>query len=270
MSSIIKGERIRNQSVINLSERFKAIHIEYEKAEIEDEAFKVVDDSAIVTREDDALDHQETVENHLQQENTQDEILQEARQMANQIIAEAKQHAEEILSGALAKAESIKEETRAKQTQLLYETQEKTQSLLEGAHQEAEMIKRQAYEEKEELIRSSENELTEVLQKLLGHIISEELFDNTKWLQCLVHKMLQECPTKEEIIVYVSPETYDKLSEDVKANIVASGDKVRLEAKNNVSNTACIVETKQGNIVYDVMEGMERVVSEIKILDKLS
>ena len=91
MSSIIKGERIRNQSIINLSERFKAIHIEYEKAEIEDEAFKAVDDSAILIREDEVSDKEETVENHLQQENTQDEILREAREMANQIIAEAKQ-----------------------------------------------------------------------------------------------------------------------------------------------------------------------------------
>ncbi|WP_054738610.1 FliH/SctL family protein [Cellulosilyticum ruminicola] len=274
MSSIIKGERIRNQSIINLSERFKAIHIEYEKAEIEDEAFERINHTTIGVAQNEVLativDNTETVATHLLQQNVPDEIIEEAQQMAAQILADAKQRAEEILSEALAKAQGIKEDTRAKQTQLLYETQEKMQSMLEEAHQEAKIIKRQAHEEKEELIRSSEKELTEVLQKLLGHIVSEELFDNTDWLACLVHKMLQECPTKEEIIVCVSPETYEKLSEEVKTNIIASGDKIKLEVKNNVSNTACIVETKQGNIVYDVMKGLERVISQIKILDKLS
>lgn len=277
MSSIIKGERIRNQSVINLSERFKAIHIEYEKAEIENEALDSINSNHVTNglHEMPSTFEQETVhevvnEPLVDSQQKRDEILLEAHQMAQQIVEEAKQHAEEILSGALAKAEELKEDTRAKQTQLLYETQTKTEIILEEATKEAEKIKKQAYEEKETLIKSSEDELTEVLQKLLGHIISEELFENTQWLKCLVGKMLQECPTKEEIKIYVSVKVFEELTESTKESIQALGDQVILEVKSTLSDTTCIVETKQGNIVYDVIEGMERVISEIKILQKLS
>ena len=277
MSSIIKGERIRNQSVINLSERFKAIHIEYEKAEIENEVLESVNSNHLANslNEMPSAFEQETSQEVVSEplvdlQQKKDEILLEAHQMAQQIVEEAKHHAEEILSGALAKAEELKEDTRAKQTQLLYETQAKAETILEEASKEAEEIKQQAYEEKEALIRSSEDELTEVLQKLLGHIISEELFENTQWLKCLVRKMLQECSTKEEIKIYVSSKVFEGLTESTKESIQALGDRVILEVKSTLSDTNCIVETKQGNIVYDVMEGMERVISEIKILEKLS
>lgn len=267
MSSIIKGERIRNQTIINLSERFKAIHIEYEKAELEDE---VLEDghshSEHIELDGDAQEEMLLAESHQKKE----EILSEAQQMAEKIIEEAKQHAEEILSGALAKAEELKEDTRNKQTQLLYETQAKSEAIIEEATKEAETIKAQAYEEKEVLIKSSEEEVTNVLQKLLSHIISEELFENTMWIKCMVKKMLYECQTKEEIKVCMAPAVFNQLTEEAKKQIEALGEKVTIETRNTLSETTCIVETKQGNIVYDVMEGFERVISEIKTLEKLS
>ncbi len=275
MSSIIKGERIRNQSVINLSERFKAIHIEYEKDTVEDEGLDTRAHIYEATHETDDLYEQSSSKEHMTNPLVTsyeecEAIINEANENAQRIVEEAKQRAEEILSGALAKAEEIKEETRAQQTQLLYETRSKSEQMIEEVNEEVKVIKKQAEEEKAALIMSSETELVNLLQKLLGHIISEELFENTQWLLCMVRKMLQGCQTKDEIRICVAQSVFEKLTENKKEEIQALGEHITIEIRNSLNETTCIVETKLGNISYDVMTGMERVISEIKTLEKLS
>lgn len=272
MSSIIKSERIRNQSVINLSERFKAFQIEYDKMEEEDLAFENhIHNSLEASALYEPASSKDSVEEVLAASHQKkEEILSEAHEAAQRIVEEAKQRAEEILSAALTKAEAIKEETREEQTHLLYETQVKSERMLQEVNEEVETLKRQAEEEKQALIMSSEGDLINILQKLLGHIISEEVFENTSWLKCLVRKMIQGCHTKDEIKVCVSQSIFEQLTQEQKKEIEALGEKVTLEARNTLNETTCVVETKLGNISYDVMEGLERVISEIKTLEKLS
>nr|WP_302595188.1 hypothetical protein [uncultured Cellulosilyticum sp.] len=272
MSSIIKSERIRNQSVINLSERFKALHIEYDKVEEEDLTSEShIHNNLEVSALYDQVSSKDNMEEVLATSHQKrEEILSEANEAAQKIVEEAKCRAEEILSAALTKAEEIKEETREKQTQLLYETQAKSEKMLEEVNEEVKALKRQAEEEKHALIMSSEGDLVNILQKLLGHIITEEVFENTDWLQCLVRKMIQGCHTKDEIKVCVSQGVFEQLTEDQKKEIQALGEHITIEVRNTLNETTCVVETKLGNISYDVVKGLERVISEIKTLEKLS
>ena len=260
MSSIIKGERIRNQSIINLSERFQALHIEYEKNEIEDEA--LVTASQLNTEIEDNLVEM----SHLQKE----EILLEAKKEADLILKEAHQKAEEILAQALQKAEEIKGEAQSQQTQLLAQIEEKTSAILEDAEKEAESIKLQATEEKRMLIDSTESEMVEVLQQLLTYLVGEEVYNNTQWLTCIVKRMLEECHTKEIIKICIAPTLFEHLTESQKNELQALGENIILEERSTLNETTCVVETTQGSISYDVKEGLERVISQIKTLEKLS
>lgn len=270
MSSIIKGERIRNQSVINLSERFQALHIEYEKDEVDHASQDSI--SHAINQEIDTTIQEETQEEL--QINIQEEqinmLLAKANSEAEQIVEEARKQAEAMIAAAQSQSRNIEIDMQTKYAKLLEEANAKTQVILEDATHEAEQIRVQAEVEKQELIKNTENDFTKVLKKLLSHIISEEVFNNTDWLICMVRKMLQECATKEPINIAVSQKVLEMLSETQKSQIKQLGDHITLEARTTLNDTSCLVETKQGNIHYDVIDGLERVISEIQILEKLS
>ncbi|WP_069997451.1 FliH/SctL family protein [Cellulosilyticum sp. I15G10I2] len=243
MSSIIKGGRIRNQTVINLSERLQITQVEYERSE-------PLDDEAVLGEQG-------------------PEAISLMHLEAQNLLDEAQQKAEIIINNALKEAEEIRKEAAFEKTNLLEDASNKHQLFLEQAREEAAQIVKNAYQEKEQIINSTEPELAQTLIALLQYLVGEEVYHNTGWVRCIIKRMLANDVFKKDIKVYVSPEVYNRLTDSEKESLMSIKEEVTLQVSEALSNTACKVETQEGAIEYDVVDGLDQVISDLKILQNL-
>lgn len=262
MSSIIKGERIRNQSIINLSEHFTALQIDYERDEIEDE--RVV----IEHKENEPQESEE--EEQVSPDTLREEVLAKAHEEAQILLQEAKRNADNILSSALKEAEKMKASMKEEQYNIIEHAKGTAQQLIQEATLQSEQLKEAAVIEKERIIGNSEHEILAMVEKLVGHIVSEELYVGTWWIKAMVQKMLHECHTKEQIKVFISKGNFENLTPEQKTTIESMAEYVTIAVGNTLNNSSCLIETKQGSIAYDLKDGLERVLAELRILEKLS
>lgn len=262
LSSIIKGERIRNQSIINFSERLSAIHIEYEE-----------DDTKVVNTaltKGAAFEGSDTLEEDTAVEEGSEQILKEAQIAAARILEEANQEAQTIVSKALEIERQIKENAEVTKAKLLSEASAQRDSILEEAAQAAMQIKESAYIEKQKLIKSTEGEMVETLMTLLDYLISEEVFNNTQWVTYIVKRMLDQEVAKQEVKVILSPKLYERLTEADKEQIMGLKEVATFEVAESLNDTTCKVDIGQGSISYDVEEGLKKVFSDMRVLKKIA
>lgn len=244
LSSIIKGGRVRNQTSINLSERLNVPNIEYDAAEPDMDEIK------------DAEPEPEMIDSAYIEE-------------AESILNEAHQKADEILNKALEEAAAIRNAAEAEKLSLMQEAINKQKMLLEQTEKECKQLYDEAYHEKQQIINSIEEELADTLKSLLQYLIGEEVYHNTKWLLGIVRRMLSKDALKADIKILVSPHLYSKLSDEDKEILTSIRNDVTLHMSDEVSDTACRVESKEGAIEYDVQSGLDQVISDIKILQNL-
>ena len=246
LSSIIKGERIRTQSIIDFSTRQIDVLAE------EDYINETIDQSSFDEKE--------------QLESIQEKQLKEIQELIDAKLEEADNQVRQMLSEAIQKSQAIEEEAKQLKTHMLFEMTKEKEEVLEEARKQAELILANAHKEKEELIMSTEGELVETLITLLNHIISEEMNYQVDWVKYLVRKML----SKEEILgkvkVIISPILYTRLSEKEIDAIKGIRKDLEIETRDNLNETTCMIEFNQGSIVYDISQGLERVINDTRIL----
>ena len=244
LSSIIKGGRIRNQTFIDLSERLPMKNAESDNTK----AYQEEADMALVEEEQMRLIQAKT-----------EGLIEEAKQKADQIIEEA-----------LKEAETIKRNAEEEKNKRLEEAINCQKDLIKQAEEEKAQIYQEALSEKKEIIEGIESELAETLKTLLSYLVGEEVYNNTQWLVNMIRRMLVHDSLKNELKVYVSPPLYDRLTEKEKNRILNLGEEITLQASELIGETACRVESKEGAIEYDVKESLERVISDIRILQNLN
>lgn len=246
LSSIIKGERIRTQSIIDFSTRQIDVLAE------EDYINETINQSSFDEKE--------------QLESIQEKQLKEIQELIDAKLEEADNQVRQMLSEAIQKSQAIEEEAKQLKTHMLFEMTKEKEEVLEEARKQAELILANAHKEKEELIMSTEGELVETLITLLNHIISEEMNYQVDWVKYLVRKML----SKEEILgkvkVIISPILYTRLSEKEIDAIKGIRKDLEIETRDNLNETTCMIEFNQGSIVYDISQGLERVINDTRIL----
>ncbi len=246
LSSIIKGERIRTQSIIDFSTRQIDVLAE------EDYINETIDQSSFDEKE--------------QLESIQEKQLKEIQELIDAKLEEADNQVRQMLSEAIQKSQAIEEEAKQLKTHMLFEMTKEKEEVLEEARKQAELILANAHKEKEELIMSTEGELVETLITLLNHIISEEMNYQVDWVKYLVRKIL----SKEEILgkvkVIISPILYTRLSEKEIDAIKGIRKDLEIETRDNLNETTCMIEFNQGSIVYDISQGLERVINDTRIL----
>ncbi|MDF2877389.1 MAG: hypothetical protein K0S30_485 [Clostridia bacterium] len=252
LSSIIKGGRIREQKIINLSERFSAIDSQAERNDF-------------LLNEGTALAPQQEAEDMFLQEEQTHRMYEEAETA----LREAKEKARQIVEEAMGKADVIKEAAQKEKMSLLNEAVDKQKGILEAAKREAEQIVQDAETEKKHIIGNTESELAQTLMTLLQYLIGEEVYHNIDWLLCIIRKMLSNDALKKEIKIFVSPAMYNKLTDENKEKLKHIKEGVTLQSLETMEDTACRVETEQGAIEYDVKEGLDKVLSDIDILKNL-
>ena len=153
---------------------------------------------------------------------------------------------------------------------MLAEAHEKQNEVIELAKKEADGIIEAAHAEKKALLQSVEGEVVETLITILQHIISEELSENVEWLRLVVRKMLHKEQFVEAIKLVVSPNCLQLIEKDKEHFFEGIPKEIVIESSDALNDTSCILETNQGNIEYDVNNGLNKMISEIKLLKELS
>lgn len=243
LSNIIKGGRIRKETMIDFSERYIAMHAQESDAELALEQ----------TEEEKAFSIYE-------------EKLNEANEKATQILMEANQKAEQILQEALTNAAHIEEKAKNSEIEMHARMDEEKRKLLENTNNECARLLEEAQNEKTRIINESEGEIVETLKHLLQYIVSEELFNHTEWLECIVKRVLSDERLRDPITVLVSPNLYERLSDIEKQSIERLRKEIVLQEADELNDTSCKVITSEGCVEYDLNEGLNRVLSEIQIL----
>ena len=252
LSNIIKGGRIRNQSIMDFSLR--------NTHEVEGEEIEEIKDELFESKQEGK--HSETLEMKQRQ-------LQEIEHIINEKISDANQKAEQIIAAALERAQYIESDAQTRKNDMIFEMNQEKEGLLAKAKEKAEQIQLEAYEEKKAILASTEEEVTQTMIILLQHIIGEELNYHTDWVSCLVKKMLSDQDTDEKVKVILSPSLFERLPKAQKEAITQIKKQVVLETCEALNDTTCMVETSHGSIRYDVQEGLERVISDIRILQNV-
>ena len=237
MSNIIKGGRIRSQSYLDLSQRLKPEILKiYDERQCETEQVEVFDDSI-------------------------EKIEERKKELA---------FLEEMLAQTIEKCKAMEQQAIDKKAEILAQAQDRQDEMIQLAYDEAEAIKKSAYLEKQSLLKSVEGEVVETMISLLRHIISEELNENVEWLKLVVRKMLLQDQTTETFKLRVSIHNMQMIERD-KAHFMEGISKVtQIESDETLNDTTCILETSQGNIEYDVSQGLERMMTEIRIVKGIS
>lgn len=244
MSNIIKGGRIRSQGVMNLSER-----ITHKVTPIQSETQDMLAADWVVHK--------------------REELLIMEQEMQERIKAASKKH-DEILAQAHEKANKIEQEAMLERERILSEVYEKEQSLLRQCEEEIKEKHQAALLEKEQLLQSVEGEVVETMIKLLQHIISEEFNSHSEWLLLVVKKMLSSEKIEGKAVLAVSSLQYKQLTQSDEVLSVTLSKLAEIKEDVELSDTTCKLITPEGCIEYDVQQGLEKVVSELRILQRVT
>ena len=252
LSNIIKSGRIRSQSYLDLSQRHMQGPVENVSNEYGDSNETSIDDETL------ELIHKRKEELDL----IEKEIQEKLRDADNKV--------EKMVSEAILKQQDMENEIKDKEAKILAEAQQKQAEIVQLAHEEANQILEAAKTEKEALLQAVEGEVVETLITILNHIISNELNENVEWLRLVVRKMLLKDQFSEAYKLVVSPYCLELIEKDKQHFLEGISKDIAIESSDLINDTSCILETNQGNIEYDVNDGLEKIVSEIRLLKGLS
>ena len=185
-------------------------------------------------------------------------------------MSEADSKIESMLAEAIEKAQSIENSARDKETNMLAETYHRQEEIIAKAEEEAEAIKKAALDEKREMLKAVEGEVVETIITLLQHIISEEIDGHVEWLKLVVRRILLQEEIDEDTTLLVSSNNRIRLEEEKNQFINSLSKLTTIEVSESLNDTTCVLVTSQGNIEYDINEGLRKVVSELRILKGLS
>lgn len=255
MSNIIKSGRIRSRSILDLSNRvIPQLESICNEVEIETEAESILNDEA------------SNLEIISQKENE----LKALEGLLQEKLVEADHEANRMISDATEKAQIIEKNVRDKETEIIADAYHKQEEILRQAKEEAMTIRKSASDEKNSMLEAIEDEVVEVIITLLKHIISEEVTGHAEWLKLVVRRLLLQEKISEEATLLVSSNTMAQLESD-RDELVASLSKLSaIEVSESLNDTTCVLVTNQGNIEYDINEGLRKVVSELRILKDLT
>lgn len=185
-------------------------------------------------------------------------------------MSEANSKIETMLTEAIEKAQSIEKAARDKETNILAETYRRQEEIIGRAEEEAETIKKAALDEKKEMLKAVEGEVVDTMIALLQHIISEEIDGHVEWLKLVVRRILLQEEIDEDTTLLVSSNNMIRLEEEKDQFINSLSKLTTIEVSESLNDTTCVLVTSQGNIEYDINDGLRKVVSELRILKGLS
>ena len=256
MSSIIKSASIRSQGIIDLSSRGHKFPLESSNEPSDEQVVEEVEANEMRSVA------------HLLQE--KQEEFARLNSVIQEKLLEATREAECILAKAKEEANQMKEEAVIEKNALLEEAYHQQEEVLRCAEDKVTQIKKEALEEKKAMLEAVEGDVVETIITLLQHIISEELTIGVDWLKMIVRRMLLQEDVGETVTLLISKENMNRLGKEKEALIAGLSKLASIEASDTLNDTTCILVTKQGNIEYDINEGLNKMIAELRVLKGLS
>ena len=204
--------------------------------------------------------------NALKQKEEELRLLEESLQ--NKLTL-AHTEAEAILAQASKKSQEIEEEAYRLKEKIIQEAYDQQMIIHQQADEAVKEIRKSALDEKEQMLASVEDDVVEVMITLLQHIISEEMNGHIDWLRFVVKRLLRQEEIDDAVTLLVSPHTMEWLEKERESFIEAFSKLAAIEVKDTLNDTTCVLVTNQGNIEYDIAEGLNNVIKELRILKGL-
>lgn len=251
LSNIIKSGRIRSQGYLDLSQ-----HLSTEMSDRRGEWDGASDDAPSYVSD-------EIIENR-QKELSRIELEIQGR------VKKADDKIEQMLKDAMARSREIVEEAEAQRSTMLAEMDSLKEEILKEAQYQADTIRKSAHYEKQQILEHVEEEVVETIIDILKHVVSEEIQTNVDWIRLVVRKMMLEEHTCEAFRLFVSPHNFEQIEANKDKFIADLKKLIDIVADEMLSDSSCILETDQGNIEYDISNGLEKVITELRILKGIS
>lgn len=250
MSNIIKGQRIRSQSIFEIPNTSGYPVPEEEKT------FPIEDED----------------ENHEKEKKNIEKEVKKAQLQANNIIEEAEKKADNIINKATEESE--------KNALLALENSEKegydqgyNQGVIEANKliEEGKQVLIEAEEEKERILKQAEPEIIEMIIGISNKIISEELNYNKDVVILLVNKAIKEISSDiqdSEISIKVPSDDYDYVVEnqDIITEVVSNPENLKFFKDVNLEKGTCLVETPFGSLECNIKESLLEIEKQLRLI----
>ena len=250
LSSIIKGQRVRHESTL----------------EIENTSVQVAPQHGDKELTTDNQEAKLNIQLQMQETNAKskaDGIIKEAKEEAQKIIEDGQKMIEKELSVALKQAQE--EGYSAGYTNGYDKGQLEAQTLIE----EGKKVLASATAEKKELLDQAEPEVIEMIIAICSKLISEEIKFNPETIQILIRKTLADIHyDTSEINIKVSPDQFDYVLEnkDVIIKDYANPSDVQIWKDVNLLEGTCIIETPFGSIKCDINEQFAEIKKQMRLI----
>lgn len=86
----------------------------------------------------------------------------------------------------------------------------------------------------------------------------------------IVRKMLLQEDVGESVTLLISKQNMNDLNKEKEALIASLSKLASIEVSDTLNDTTCILVTRQGNIEYDINEGLNKMIAELRVLKGLS
>ncbi|HHX59580.1 MAG TPA: hypothetical protein GX707_02405 [Epulopiscium sp.] len=252
MSSIIKGQRIRSESILE---------IENTNAYI---ALKEVDENLTT----DIQEQKEDIRRKMQQVESKANIIIE--KATEEAIAKAAVIIKEGQDRVKIESAIVLERAQEEGYQVGYETgyeegKLEAQSLIEEGNQ----VVLDANEQKQQLLDEIEPQIIEMIIGICGKLIDEEINHNKDTILLLIRKTLgQVSSDTSEISVKVSPDEYEYVLEnkDLIAQGTANPENMQIKTDANLTKGVCVIETPFGSVACNVNEAFSEIKKQMRLI----
>ena len=248
LSSIIKGQRVRKETILKIKQ-----DVLYGAPEEKDENL-----------EEDTQGQQENIERKIQNAQSQanrilEQAAQEAKAEADQIIKQSQERIAKEAQEALAKAQ---EEGYA-------QGYEKGKLEAQSLIHESEQIIRDANAQRQEILAGVEPEVIEMIIGICGKLINEEVNFNKDTIILLIRKALSEVSDNSlEVTIKVPQDQYDYVIENKELILtnMPEPENVQIRQDANLAEGACIIETSFGSIACDIYQGFSDIKKQMRLI----
>jgi flagellar biosynthesis/type III secretory pathway protein FliH len=194
-------------------------------------------------------------------------LYENSQKKAQNLIEDAKKEAEEILQEAKDKAKEAEKNLQKKLEEQTEIAEKEIEMRLSEAQHEVDVLIEEGKLQKQLAVQEAEPQIVEVIKHVVTQIIHEEVTHHTRWVELLVKRAVEEEKIEGTFKVKVSPTLYSQISQE--KILTEQPHRVQLVADENLSDTTCVVETKEGTMLYDPLKSLEDVLSEIQTLLKI-
>ena len=248
LSSIIKGQRIRSES----------------KLEIKNTKAYVAQEPAKENLQSKVKEQEQAIENKLRQANAKaNDLIQLATEEATAKAAIIIKEAEDRITreSAIAFEQAQEDGYNA--------GYEKGRLESEQLVEEGKQIVIAAKEEKQKLIDELEPEMIDLVLKVCSKVISDEIHYNKDTILVLIRQTLAKASADpEEIVIKVSELDYDHVVENkdlITANTITP-EQVTIVKDLNLTIGSCVIETEFGSIRSSINEAFSAIKKQMRLL----